>query len=338
MNIADIFSQDAFGVISLTDAINKVEYLPGQVLGLGIFQEQGIATTSVMIEERDGVLYLVDNTKRGAPAKQNETGKRRARSLLLPHLPVEDKVMADQVQGVRAFGVTNETETVQGVINERLATMSNSLDATTEHLALGAVKGTILDADGSTVIYDLFSEFGVTQETEVDFDLDNASPAGGALRKTCAGILRKMSKNLGAATVKGAHCYCGEAFFDDLIAHTEVRATYLQQQEAAELRGGYFGEKFTFGGITFEEYRGSIGGVDFIGTDKCHVFPVGVNGLFKLYYGPANYAETVNTIGLPKYAKQAPDARFNKFVDLEAQSNPLPICTRPKALMKGKRT
>ena len=27
------------------------------------------------------------------------------------------------------------------------------------------------------MIYDLFTEFGVTAHTEIDFDLDNASPA-----------------------------------------------------------------------------------------------------------------------------------------------------------------
>jgi Phage major capsid protein E len=46
-----------------------------------------------------------------------------------------------------------------------------------EHLRVGAIKGKILDADGSAVIYDLFTEFGVSQHTEIDFDLDNASPA-----------------------------------------------------------------------------------------------------------------------------------------------------------------
>ncbi len=338
MGALDIFRSDAFSVTSLTDAINKVPFQPGQVMGLGLFQEQGIATTSVMIEEKDGILYLVPNTPRGAGAKQNETGKRKARSLVIPHLPVFDKIMADEIQGVRAFGSDNQLESVQTVVDGRIMTMSNSLDATIEHLALGAIKGQILDSDGSSVIYDLFTEFGVSQETEVDFDLDNATPAAGALRKKCAGVLRAISTNLGAATVRSAHAFCGAAFFDDLIAHAEVRDTYLAQQEAAQLRGGYYGERFMFGGIVWEEYRGSIGGVDFINTDKCHVFPVGVPGLFKLYYGPADYMETVNTIGLPKYMKQAADERFNKFVDLEAQSNPLPICTQPKALIKGKRT
>jgi hypothetical protein len=36
------------------------------------------------------------------------------------------------------------------------------VDATLEHLRIGAIKGQILDADGPAVIYDLFTEFGVT--------------------------------------------------------------------------------------------------------------------------------------------------------------------------------
>ena len=55
-------------------------------------------------------------------------------------------------------------------------------------------------------------------------------------------------------------------------------------------------------------------------------------------YAPADYIETVNTIGLPRYAKQATDQEFGRWVKLHTQSNPLPICTRPKTLIKGKRT
>jgi hypothetical protein len=40
--------------------------------------------------------------------------------------------------------------------------MATKMDATLEHLRIGAIKGQILDADGSALIYDLFTEFGVT--------------------------------------------------------------------------------------------------------------------------------------------------------------------------------
>jgi hypothetical protein len=73
-------------------------------------------------------------------------------------------------------------------------------------------------------------------------------------------------------------------------------------------------------------------------TNKAHFFPVGVPGLFRQYNAPADFVETVNTLGLPRYAKQAVDQEFGRWVKLHTQSNPLPICTRPKVLIKGKRT
>jgi len=338
MQAVDIFKDDAFSLVSLTDAINKVPFVPGQVLSLGLFEEQGVSTTSIMVEEVDGALYLVENKPRGAAGQRNITNKRKARSLQITHLPVSDTIMADHIQDVRDFGSSNALAGVQTVIDARMATMSNSLDATIEHLALGAIKGQILDSDGSTVIYNLFTEFDVTQPDVVDFDLDNGSPASGAMRKKCTDVLRTMSTNLGAATIRSAHAFCGATFFDDLIAHSEVRETYLAHQGAAQLRENYYAERFYFGGIVWEEYRGSVGGVDFINADECHLFPVGVPGLFKMYYAPANYMETVNTIGVPKYLRSALDDRFQQWVELQAQSNPLPICSRPKALIKGKRT
>jgi hypothetical protein len=334
----NIFTQDAFGVVEMTEAINKMAYVPGQVGRLGLFKEKGIATTSAALEEKNGVLYLVPTSLRGGPGTQNQTGKRKMRDFRIPHLATNDRVLADEVQNVRDFGTSGQLQTVQAVVNDRLETMTQSLDATLEHLRVGAVKGLILDSDGSTVLYDLFVEFGVAQENEVDFDLDNANPASGVVRKTCAKVIRLISKNLGALPFAGVHAFCGDAFFDDLIAHPETREIFLGQAESTELRGGYAFGKFNFGGITFENYRGAVGGVDYVDADKCHFVPVGVPGLFVNYYAPADYIEACNTPGLPRYAKTAPDAGFNKFVDLEAQSNPLPLCTRPNVLIQAKRT
>ena len=49
-----------------------------------------------------------------------------------------------------------------------------------------------------------------------------------------------------------------------------------------------------------------------------------------------DFVETVNTVGLPRYAKQAIDDEFGRWVKVHSQSNPLPICTRPRVLVKGK--
>jgi hypothetical protein len=60
----------------------------------------------------------------------------------------------------------------------------------------------------------------------------------------------------------------------------------------------------------FEEYRGRVGTVDFTDASKAYFFPVGVPSLFRRYDATADFFETANTIGLPRYAKQAVDQQF----------------------------
>ena len=73
-------------------------------------------------------------------------------------------------------------------------------------------------------------------------------------------------------------------------------------------------------------------------TDKAYFYPEGVEGLFEIYYAPADTFETVNTLGLPLYARMIPDRDRDEWVRLEIESNPLPICTRPQVLRSARRT
>jgi hypothetical protein len=91
---------------------------------------------------------------------------------------------------------------------------------------------------------------------------------------------------------------------------------------------------FEFGGITWENYRGYVGSQAFIDPDKCYLFPLGVPNLFKTFFGPADYIETVNRQGQRMYAKQYPMPN-DKGIFMEVQTNPLNVCTRPNALLKG---
>jgi hypothetical protein len=125
---------------------------------------------------------------------------------------------------------------------------------------------------------------------------------------------------------------CGKNWFDALVAHATVAESFKYQQSTQlreDLRTG-----FTFGGITFEEMRGTVSGQKFIDDDQCRFFPVGVQDLFIEHYAPANFIETVNTQGQAIYAKQKV-RDFETGVDILIQSNPLMMCTRPKVLVKG---
>lgn len=340
---SDVFNGDAFGVVAMTDAINKVPFVPGRAGTIAGWEEEGVPTTTIFLEEQNGELKLINPSQRGGPGSTSTEPGRTARSLSIPHYQHDDFIAADSVQNVRAFGQANQLEALQDRVNTRLRQhVQWKLDPTLEYQRVGALKGVILNGDGST-LYNLFTEFGVSQEAEVNFDLAAANPASGALRKACAAVVRKIAGNLGGMQVGTIYALCGDAFFDDLLAHVEVVESYKGTPMASVLRDGYvlpngtvYGV-FEFGGIVWENYRGKVGAVDFVDTNKCHIFPVGVPGLFRTIYAPADYEETVNTNGLPRYAKQYASAN-GKGRHLEVQMNALNYCTRPKVLMKGKRT
>jgi Phage major capsid protein E len=342
MSSLDIFNGDAFSVVSLTDAINNIKYIPGRIGQLGIFNESSINTTVAMVEQQDGILKLISPSPRGGPGHTLPKGARSVLPILVPHFEINDSVMAEEVQNVRAFGSETALESLQSKIAERLAIASQSMEATHEYSRIGAVKGVVTYADGST--FSLFTTFGVSQIAEIDFDLDNATPASGVLRGQCAAVVRLIATELGGIPFSGVHAFCGDTFFDNLLAHPEVTKSYLNTPMAAVLREGYLlpdGNKiygaFEFGGIVWENYRGSVDGTAFIDTNKCHIFPTGVPQLFKTYYAPADYEETVNTLGQRLYAKQFPMLN-GKGRNLDTQMNALDICTRPRVLIKGKRT
>ena len=153
---------------------------------------------------------------------------------------------------------------------------------------------------------------------------------GSSVKKKCHDVRRKIEDELGAAPYDHIHAICGADFFDDLIAHPEVTTAYDRYLDGAFLRHGQARGSFEYSGVVFEEYRGRVGTVDFTDASKAYFFPVGVPGLFRQYNAPADFVETANTIGLPRYAKQAADQQFARWVMLHVQSNPLPICTRPR--------
>lgn len=331
----DIFTPDMFSTTALTAAINQQPFLPGRIGEMKLFQEAGVPTTSVVVEKNQGALSLIATVPRGGPGATGKEDKRSGYSILIPHLKQAGALYADSVQGVRAFGQPNQLKTVEAARDEQLERMARNLDFTLEYHRLGAIQGRVYDSDGATVLLNCFTAFGEAEPAEVDFDLDNASPASGVVRKACAGIVRAIATALGAQPFTGVWAPCGDTFWDQLIAHAEVRQTYLNQAEANQLRTGTAFETLNYGGITFENYRG-YGSVA-IGATKCRFVPLGVPDLFITRFGPADYMSTVNTIGLPRYSSAEP-MKHGRGLDLEAQSNPINICTRPSVLQRAKNT
>lgn len=331
-SILDVFGGDAFKTISLTDSINALPYKPSRIGEMGLFAREGVNNTTIMIEEKDGLLTLIPTAARGAPYTYGRGTERVGRAFKVPHLPLNDRILAADVAGIRKFGSADEQEGVVEVVNNRLEVMRQSHEVTLEYHRIGAIHGEILDADGSSVIYNLFTEFGVTEVT-FDWDLGNSTTE---IRDKCIDTSVAIEDALGQAPFDHIHAFCGLTWFKKLIAHTKVKEAYARHLNGEMLRNDPR-KGFEFAEIIFERYRGKISGNSFVDTDQARFFPVGVPNLFKTYDAPADFIEAVGTLGLPYYAKQE-RMKFDKGVELHTQSNPLCICTRPKVLVEGTST
>ena len=324
-----IMNDGAFSVTALTATINEIESVPSQLTKMGIFEEQGITTTTFQIEKEADTLSLVPSSVRGASGMVVQGNKRQLIPFATLHLPERATITADEVLGVRAFGKTTEMQTIQGVIRQRLVKMKQQIDATMEWQKIGAIKGSIKDADGVTELLNIYTAFGVDKPDDISFGLTSANTE---LRGKCLTLLDTIDDNLKGARFSGVNVLCGRDFWEALITHAKVKETYLQTQAAAALRGNP-NEALDFGGVHFERYRGKVAGQSFIGANEAFAIPTGVAGMFISRFAPADYMETVNTIGYPYYAKQEL-MPFGKGVMLECQSNPIHLCTRPRAVIR----
>jgi hypothetical protein len=245
------------------------------------------------------------------------------------------------VQGVRAFGTEGELLTAVKLIAQKQMKLMQRYQLTMELHRLGAAQGILIDTDGST-IYNFFTEFNISQPSEINFDLAASSPAEGVLRTLVSdSVVRSIARALGAAWNPGVRilALCGDDFYDAFVNHNDVRVTYKNWEAAASLRGSTAFESFTFAGVDWVNYKGTDDNSTVaIGVDKVKFVVTGVPGLFRRINGPGEDFETVNTIGREIYSNLVRDTKRNQWVQPEIFSYPLHMCTRPEILLRGKRT
>lgn len=316
---------DMLSLTSLTDSINRLPAMPTKIGDSKLFTEEGISTTTATVEMIDGKISLVPDLPRDSSPTPVKRNRRTERVFTAAHLPVSDVLLPGDLQNLRPFGQVTVDQMQAKIIANRQQSMKDRIDATREFHRMGALRGQVLDADGS-IITDLYTEFGVTKRTAV-LSLGTATTD---VRAKLVAVSRAVDQLMGGVMVTARRVYCSGSFFDALTGHDKVKAVYDNWQAAAEKLGGDMRNGFVFGGYEFVEYTANVSGQDFVPDGKAIAFPV-ASGLFKIYNAPANYNETVNTLGMPYYMKAEP-RDFGKGYDLEAQSNPLALCTRPDLL------
>ena len=339
----DIFNNDAFSLVNMTQAIQKLPTVPTFLGGFGIFDEEGVDTNIVSIEQLGETLQIIPTSERGTQPPMGTTDKRTLRNFNIPRVAKGDQIFATEVQGIRSFGTESELETIVQKVAQKQSKLLKEVNMTLELHRLGAIQGILPDGAGGT-LYNFFTEFGISQPAEIDFDLDNASPVEGALKDKIQAARRAVLRALGGSAVPGQVRFlwlCGDTFYDQFTSHPEVRTTYKNWEAAAALRGevGRAFDSFTFGEMEWLNYRGSDDNSTVaIAAGQCKLVILGVPGLYRRFNGPGETMETVNTIGLPLYSMLVRDLQRNMWVQPEVYAYPLHMITRPEIALRGRNT
>ena len=96
--------------------------------------------------------------------------------------------------------------------------------------------------------------------------------------------------------------------------------------------------RFPFAGLVFEEYNATVtlssGDTEtLVPVGEGIAFPLGTMDTFVTYGAPANLIETVNTMGLPMYARQLA-RQDGSAIDVKTEASILPINKRPRLAVR----
>lgn len=327
----NFWESDDFSLINMTEAINVLPVVPSKIGAMNLFKGEGVATTFVGVESQGSTLHLIPTQPRGTMPEYKGRTTRNLRAIQVPHIPKNSTLLADDVQNIREFGTEDGLVSPAKIVNSRLEELKQEHELTKEFHRLGALQGKVYDADGTSLVYDLFDIFGVTRTT---INWDTTSGTAGLLAFATS-VKRAMSDAMQGLAYTDIHVFVGETFWDTLTQHDATIAAFEAQAENAYARegGAPYASQFNYLGLIWEEYRGAIGGTPFVPDAEGFAFPITSAGIYKERWAPAPFNETVNTLGKPFYAKQE-ELRFGIGTEIHTQCNPLYIVTKPKALIR----
>ncbi|ETX26857.1 major capsid protein [Roseivivax isoporae] len=337
----DIFKGDAFSAMTLGEAIRIIPNQWGLIGQMGLFTSKGIRGTRFSVELKNGVIQLVQSSQRGTSLPGHQRGKRRMVDFATERFGLKSRITADDIDSIRAFGSETEMKQAQDEVMERQEDLRGSTDITREYLRAGALQGIVRDADGSEIA-DLFDKFGITRKS-VDFVFGTATTD---LMAKCREVTRHIKTNLLGDVSTGVMGLIHPDFTDKLMGHADFkeRYKYYQNVNGGDPLRDDTSDGFDFGGIRWKEYLaeasvpqedGSTVTREFIPQAEAEFFPLGTRSTFRQFNGSADYMGMANLPGQEFYSALFPDRAEDRYVDVEAMMQTLPICMRPAVLVRG---
>ena len=317
---------------SLTESMNRLPAKPQRIRSMGLFKGKNLTKTFTEVEIKNNKLTIIDPSPRRSSGQLHENGDREVIEFHAMHLKKYGSVVADDYQDVRTFGKETALQMISSMINDELSEIKDDFEISMEYYLMSALKGQIANSNGR-VITNYYDKFGMKKELFF-FDLGNAKIN---VPEKCTQLSRMIKKaNIGNRTNR-VHVFVGPDFFDKLKWHPSTKELWIRWRDSEFFRED-MSDMFRVGNVLFEVYDEELPDKNgklhkMVDDGKGHALPIGSGRNYILDYAPANYEETVNTKAKPYYVKMAKN-KFATARDIEAQTNPIIICTRPETLIE----
>lgn len=335
--------------IEVTNIVNDMPVLYGQVTGMNLFQFKGAYTSTVAIDRTNYTPGIIPATAWCCPDKITQgSPTRNLYPVTIPHTQIEDALWACDLNGVRGQN-TGLQVSYASVAQERakvLMRMRLNMDITAEYRMLSALKGQVMDADGTNVLLDIYSLFGVTQQSQ-DIPLSTAgSDVLGAFRAA----VRKSRDGARSFIPQRWVVLAGKTFFDKLVSHDSLRDMY---KRCCDVQASTLNDMSSFmfnfmPNVSVMEYNGTVArnpitgaDVEYLADDEAIMFPVPAPGqeMYELLGAPPMTMNYVNTQASSLYyfwesllcPRGETDPEGIKFV---GEMNLLPIVKHPAAIIR----
>lgn len=336
MQIRSFGKNGQFTMVDWTEELVQTELQARVLENLGLFQPEYLTQHTFEYEETISGHTVILDRVRGERNTMSSSGQRRIRTGAVPHFPLDDALLPQDIMGKRAWGGADVVETEAAAIDRKLKQIAKSHNQTREIARWELLLRGNVYAPNGTVAMNMFTEFGVTQKI-VDFDLGNG--ATNVLLKQ-EEVLSHIRLNAQDENIDSVVILASTEYFNAYINQAGVIAAYNQyasSQEPLRTRVGAGGDvnwgarrRFLHGDVLIIEVYESIKGTRCIPAGLAVAIPLGTE-VFTTFFSPANTFGYANTVAQEAYLFEF-EGQYDDKREVKSESNFANFCRRP-ALM-----
>lgn len=286
--------------IALSNVANKRKSITPLLLTIFKYTKPSKTTAVELVHDtgKGKILPVNERFTTNKKTPENTIGieTRHGKTLTAMHVTGFADISADAVQDIPKPISNDSLESFERYVSGEVDTIEECLEATREYHALGALKGKVVDVDGTTVIYDLYDFFKIDKSEATISDLSLKVEDG--LRIPLHQMKSKAKSKLKGKIIKGFVMLCGSGAYEE-FAFCKDAKTDMRNNELKYVVDG-FSDGFNYQSVDFVEYDGGIGDESFIGENEAMLLPI-VDGLYCITATPGKGTNYVNKKGQKTY-------------------------------------